>query len=86
MQILSVATICSLSHPFLNFSVTGTFEFFTTVSSMSFAFSRSNRSLLPSPFFTTFGAGHPIFISIISAKFDTYFVAYSKASKSEPNI
>ena len=62
-----VATICSLSHPFLIFNVTGTLAFFTTAFINFSAFSKSNKSLLPSPFFTTFGAGHPIFISIISA-------------------
>ena len=45
------------------------------------------NNLLPSPFFTTFGAGHPIFISIISG-FDfshTILVALTISSMFPPN-
>ena len=66
--------------------LTGTVEFFTTTSIILFAFSKSVNSLLPSPFFTTFGAGHPMFISIISAKLLIYFAPYAIASSSLPNI
>ena len=48
--------------------------------------SRFNKSLLPSPFFTTFGAGHPIFISIISAYFCTFFAVSAITIGSLPKI
>ena len=48
--------------------------------------SKSNNNLLPSPFFTTLGAGQPIFISIISAYFDIYSAAYPIDCTSLPNI
>ena len=82
----SVATICSQSQPFLIFNVTGLVEFFTTAFITFSACSMSSKSLLPSPFFTTLGAGHPMFISTISANFDTYFAAYPIVSSSLPNI
>ena len=82
----STATILFVSQPFLNFSVTGLVEFFTTAFITFSAFSISNNSLLPSPFFTTFGAGHPIFISTISASSLTYLAAYPIVSSSLPNI
>ena len=73
-----------LSQPFLNFTVTGTLEFFTTVLIKVCALFKSNNNLLPSPFFTTFGAGHPIFISIISANSLIYLAEYAKLSSSLP--
>ena len=60
------ATILFLSHPFLIFTVTGFVEFSTTFFTICSTNSKFNSSLLPSPFFTTFGAGHPIFTSKIS--------------------
>ena len=82
----STATTFSKSQPFRIFTVTGTFEFLTTAFTISFTSSKFNNNLLPSPFFTTFGAGHPIFISIISAMLLTYPAAYSIACMSLPNI
>ena len=82
----SHATICSLSQPFLNFKVTGTLDFSTTAFIIFSAFSKSSNNLLPSPFFTTLGAGHPIFISRISANLLTYWAAYFIDSMSLPNI
>ena len=82
----STATMLLSSQPFLIFSVTGTWEFLTTASIISPASSRFNNSLLPSPFFTTFGAGHPIFISIIGDVLLSSFAANDIASISFPNI
>ena len=71
----SIATILLQSQPFLIFRVTGLVEFFTTAFITFSAFFMSNNNLLPSPFFTTFGAGHPILISTMSAILLTYFEA-----------
>ena len=60
--------------------------FFTTLLTISSAKSKLSKSLLPSPFLTTFGAGQPILISTISAKFDTYFALYAIVSGSLPKI
>ena len=82
----STATTLSSFQPFLIFTLTGTFEDFTTSVTISSTLGKSNKSLLPSPFFITFGAGHPIFISNISANPLTYSAATFKDSTSLPNI
>ena len=76
----------SASQPVLILTVTGTLEFATAVSIICFTSSKFNNNLLPSPFFTTFGAGHPMLISTISANSLTYLLAYAIASTSLPNI
>ena len=68
------ATIWSLSHPILILTVTGTSLAFVTASIMLPAKFKSHINLLPSPFFTTFGAGQPMLISTISAILLTLFL------------
>ena len=46
----------------------------------------ASKIRLPSPFLTTFGAGHPILISTISAISDTIFAAFPITSGSLPKI
>ena len=72
--------------PFLIFTVTGLLVLFTTSSTICPINTKLSNSLLPSPFFTTFGAGHPILMSIMSAYFSTILVACPIIIGSLPNI
>ncbi len=84
------ATSCDTSFvllkPFLIFTLTGLLDAFTTSSTILPIKSKFCNNLLPSPFFTIFGAGHPMFISTISKFLLNLLVAYVKDSISLPKI
>ena len=79
--------LCS-SHPFLNLTVTGSLVAAFTLFTISYASFGSFIRAEPSPAFTTLGAGHPIFISIISNLLSSVNVLAASAIKpgSLPNI